>query len=612
MWPNASFNRPLIWGGVIALCLMPWLPGLELRLCALIPVILAGADILRLMRRLHLRRELLEAAVHLSSDGLLISDSQNKVWAVNAAFSRITGYAPEEIIGRNPSLLSSGRHDEDFYRRYWQALAVHGYWEGEVWNRRKQGDEYPEWLRARRMERAGEVFHIALFSDISRHKAREEDLQRIGLEDTLTGLPNRRRLSDLMVSRLGSLRAGEALDLALIDIDALKSINDSLGTEGGDRLLKLFARRLTELARGGVAGRIGGDEFVILRTTAGGDHGEWIEELRSTLTQPLEVDDQILHLALSIGSCRAPEDGRDPEVVMQRLESALYAAKRHGRNIDMRFQPALDSGADLQLGLANDLRAALESHGQLQLHYQCQHQASTGKVSSVEALLRWQHPLRGPVSPADFVPLAERHGLMLRLGNWVLREAVQQQANWRRAGHRLCIWVNVSALQLIQGNFEASLAALLLEYDVPADSIGLELTESVLLDERAGDISRRLATLRSRGHQIAVDDFGTGYSSLSYLKDLPVDKLKLDRAFIRSLPGERSDAAITMAVLAMAKGLGMEMIAEGVETAEQREYLVSHGCGWIQGFYFSRPAPAADVIERLNGYESGQLSMAMA
>lgn len=612
MWPQASFNRPLIIGGVVALFLLPWLPDFELRLCALLPVGLAMIDVLRLLRRHRLHRRLLEAVVHLSSDGLLVSDRNNRVLAVNAAFSRITGYAPEEIIGRNPSLLSSGRHDEEFYSRYWQALEVHGHWEGEVWNRRKQGDEYPEWLRARRLEQSGEVFHIALFSDISRHKAREQDLQRLGLEDTLTGLPNRRRLGDLLVSRLNSLRAGETMDLALIDIDALKSINDALGAEGGDRLLQLFAQRLASLAHGGVVGRIGGDEFVIFRSTAGGDHVEWVDELRQELIKPFDVGAQALHLAFSIGSCRAPDDGSDAEVLLQRLESALYAAKRHGCNTNMRFQPALNAGGDLQLGLANDLRVAIESPGQLQLHYQCQHQSSTGKVASVEALLRWQHPSRGAVSPGEFVSLAERHGLMLRLGNWVLREAVQQQASWRRGGHRLCIWINVSALQLIQGGFEASLAALLLEYDVPASSIGLELTESVLLDERAGDISRRLSALRARGHQIAVDDFGTGYSSLAYLKDLPIDKLKLDRAFIRSLPGERADAAITMAVLAMAKGLGMEMIAEGVETAEQREYLVAQGCSWIQGFYFSRPAPAADVIERLVGYEAGQLSLAAA
>ncbi|MFP5302637.1 EAL domain-containing protein [Cobetia sp. SIMBA_158] len=612
MWPQAHFNRPLIIGALVALTALPWLPGLELRLAALLPAVLAGLDIARQRRRQLLHRQLLEAAVHLSSDGLVISDRHNRVLAVNAAFSHITGYAPEEIIGRNPSLLSSGRHDEEFHARYRQALEANGHWEGEVWNRRKQGDEYPEWLRARRIEQGGDVFHVALFTDITRHKAREQDLQRLGLEDALTGLPNRRRLGDLLVSRLNGLRAGEAMDLALIDIDELKSINDALGAEGGDRLLQQFSQRLTALARGGVVGRIGGDEFVILRSTAGGEHTAWVDELRQVLTKPFEIGDQALHLALSIGSCRAPEDGADADVLMQRLESALYAAKRHGRNTDMRFQPALDAGGDLQLGLANDLRVAIESQGQLQLHYQCQHDASTGKVASVEALLRWKHPLRGGISPAEFVPLAERHGLMLRLGNWVLREAVQQQASWRRAGHRLCIWVNVSALQLIQGGFEASLAGLLMEYGVPASSIGLELTESVLLDERAGDVSRRLAALRARGHQIAVDDFGTGYSSLAYLKDLPVDKLKLDRAFIRSLPGERADAAITMAVLAMAKGLGMEMIAEGVETAEQREYLVSNGCGWIQGFYFSRPAPAGEVIERLNGYEAGNLAIKAA
>lgn len=601
MWPPFSLNRPLTWMGLAALAAMSWLPFASLRLAALAIVVVALIDAWRQVRREHRRRQLSEEALKLSEDGVIISDERNRIVSVNPAFTQITGYTREEVLGLDPSTLSSGRHDSAFYDRYWQALRATGRWEGEIWNQRKHGDQYPEWLRVQACPNAkGRVTHyIGLFTDISRHKAREQDLRRVGFEDPLTGLPNRRRLHDLLTSRLHRLRAGEGLDLALIDIDGFKSVNDALGVDSGDRLLARFGQRLAAFVAGGVVGRLGGDEFMVIRTTTFDDHAHWVSGLREHLCEPFELNGSSLRLGLTIGSCRAPEDGGESGILFQRLESALYSAKRHGRNHDRRFRPSLEVDGDRQLTLVNELRRALAQGGQLELHYQTQHRLADNALVGLEALLRWRHPEQGMISPADFIPLAERHGMMTALGNWVIEQAIAQQASWRAGGMpRVPVWVNISALQLIQGDLESRLAASLAQHKVPARMLGLELTESVLLDERAGDISPRLEALRAQGHQIAIDDFGTGYSSLAYLKRLPVDKLKLDRAFIRALPDDSADAAIVAAVLAMARGLQLEVVAEGVETQAQCDFLIEHGCPLTQGFLFSRPEPAHHVEAR--------------
>ncbi|MBZ9539966.1 EAL domain-containing protein [Modicisalibacter tunisiensis] len=601
MWPAFTLNRPTSWMGLAALSAMVWLPFLGLRLAALGIVVVALVDGWRQVRQEHQRRRLSEEALKLSGDGVIIADRHNRILGINPAFTQITGYTREEVLGMDASMLSSGRHDKAFYERYWQTLQATGRWEGEIWNQRKHGDQFPEWLRMQACHDAkGRVSHyVGLFTDISRHKAREQDLRRIGFEDPLTGLPNRRRLHDLLTSRLNRLRAGEGLDLALIDIDAFKAINDALGVDDGDRLLARFGQRLAAFVAGGVVGRLGGDEFMVIRTTTFDDHETWVTSLRDHMSEPFDMAGNALRLGLTIGSCRAPDDGRESGVLFQRLESALYTAKRHGRNHNRRFRPSLEVEGDRQLELVNELRRALAQGDQLELYYQTQHRLEDGGLVGMEALLRWRHPQQGMISPGDFIPLAERHGLMAALGNWVIDRAVAQLANWQAAGMpRVPVWVNISALQLIQGDLEARLAAALTRHHVPAALLGLELTESVLLDERAGDVSPRLEALRAQGHPIAIDDFGTGYSSLAYLKRLPIDKLKLDRAFIRALPEDVADAAIVAAVLAMARGLSLEVIAEGVETQPQRDFLIAEGCLYTQGFLFARPQPAAEVESR--------------
>ncbi|WP_083000396.1 putative bifunctional diguanylate cyclase/phosphodiesterase [Halomonas sp. GT] len=601
MWLSVSLNRPLVWMSLIALPACVWVPDTALRMVAASLVACGLWDAWNQIRKQYLRLRLSQDAIGLASDAIVISDVHNRVLTVNPAFTQITGYESQEMIGRKLETLAAPRHDKAFYQTFWSTLKATGRWEGEMWNRRKHGDEYPEWLKVRAVtDKRGKITHfISLFTDISSQKTRERDLRRIGYEDPLTGLPNRRRLHDLMSSRLRHLRAGESLDMALIDIDGLKSVNDSLGVEQGDRLLARFAQRLTGYMAGSVVGRLGGDEFMVIRTTTFDDHDKWVATLREHMSRPFEIKDQSLRLGLTIGSSRAPEDGSDSGVLFQRLESALYSAKRLGRNHSQRFRPALDKQDNPQLALVSDLRAALISGDQLELHYQTQHHPGTGDLVGMEALLRWRHPQDGMISPGDFIPLAERHGLMSELGSWVIEKACAQQAHWQYSGMpKVTVWINISALQLFQGDLETQLSSCLERYQLQPSQIGLELTESVLLDERAGDMGPRLQALRNQGYAIAIDDFGTGYSSLGYLKRLPVDKIKLDRAFIRELPHDQADAAIVTAVLAMAEGMGLEVVAEGVETQAQCQFLINAGCTLVQGFYFARPLPAAELEQR--------------
>ncbi|KPQ25061.1 MAG: EAL domain [Halomonas sp. HL-48] len=615
MWLPVSLNRPLIWAALIALPACIWIPDASLRMVAATVVTFGLWDAWRQVRKQRLWMRLSQDAMGIANDAMVMSDVENRVIAVNPAFTEITGYESHEMVGRKLETLAAPRHDKTFYQHFWSTLKSTGRWEGEMWNRRKHGDEYPEWLKVRAVtDKRGKITHyISLFTDISAQKARERDLRRIGYEDPLTGLPNRRRLHDLMESRLRQLRAGESLDIALVDIDGLKSVNDSMGVEQGDRLLARFAQRLTSHMAGSVVGRLGGDEFMVIRTTTYDDHDKWIANLRDHMSSPFEINEQSLRLGLTVGSCRAPEDGHDSGVLFQRLESALYNAKRLGRNHSLRFRPALDKQDNPQLALVSDLRAALVSGDQLELYFQTQHHPGTGELVGMEALLRWQHPRDGMISPGEFIPLAERHGLMAELGSWVIEKACAQQAHWANTEMpMLTMWVNISALQLFHGDLESLLATCLKRYRLTPAHIGLELTESVLLDERAGDMGPRLKALRAQGYAIAIDDFGTGYSSLGYLKRLPVDKIKLDRAFIRELPGDQADAAIVRAVLSMAEGLSLEVVAEGVETKEQCDFLVKAGCHIVQGFYFARPIPARELEQRWLPKQPPTRSNAMA
>ncbi|GEN24970.1 hypothetical protein HCU01_29190 [Halomonas cupida] len=597
MWPSLSFNRPLVWMGLVAFSASAWLPNPGLRIACLGLVLLAALDAWRQVRLECLRSRLAQQVMLQSADAVMITDAGFRILAVNPAFSEITGYAADEVQGLNAANLAASRHDTAFFARFHQRLQSTGRWEGEMWQRRRSGEEFPEWLSICAVTAAnGRVQHlVGVFSDISLHKAREQDLRRIGREDPLTGLPNRRRLNELLASRLRHMRAGENLDLALIDIRGFKDINDAMGVDVGDRLLARFGKRLACHVAGGVVGRMGGDEFMVLRTTTYEDHESWVEDVRRHLLEPFSVDGVPLRLGITVGSCRAPEDGSDHGVLFQRLESALCSAQRLGGNQGLRFRPALNVESVPDLGLLNDLRTALTSGDQLELHYQPQHRLGDGELVGAEALLRWRHPQQGMIPPDAFIGLAERHGLMASLGSWVISQAAAQLAHWHSPElTELPVWINISAMQLFQGNLESTLSSALHRHGLPAYRLGVELTESVLLDERAGDIVGRLQGLRRSGHPVALDDFGTGYSSLGYLKHLPVDKLKLDRAFVQALPEDPADVAIVDAVVSMASGLGLQVIAEGVESREQRDHLLQAGCQLAQGYFYAAPMPAEE------------------
>ena len=598
MWPVFRLDRPLFWITLVALCSAPWVDMLGWRLMAYCLLALSLHQAWRQWRDWQWRDASQREALAMIPEGVIVTDADFRIVNVNPAFTRASGYAPADVRGLNATTLAAPRHDAAFFESLWQTVHATGIWEGEIWQRRKQGGEYPEWLKVQPVQdRHGHIQHyVCVLSDIAGHASSERDLRRIGFEDPLTGLPNRRRLHELLGSRLRHMTPGEKLDLAVIDVDGFRAINEGLGSELSDRLLVLIGRRLNEFVPGGNVGRLGGNQFLVLRPSSGQDHADWVARLQHWMAAPFELPGQVLRLGVTIGSCQAPEDGLVASALFQRLESALFHAKRNGRNHALRYCPSQERPSRPALGLLNDLRSALANGGQLELYYQPQYRMRDNAMTGLEALLRWRHPQEGLILPADFIPLAECHGLMASLGNWVIDQTLAQMADWRDRGRlEVPVWINISAVQLFQGDVEAALQAGLARHRLDARLLGLELTETALLDERAGDISPRLEALRERGHPVALDDFGTGYSSLGYLTRLPLDKLKLDRTFVEALPGDRANAAIVSAVLAMARGLSLAVVAEGVETPAQRDFLREAGCDEVQGFLYAPPLVAADI-----------------
>ena len=531
-----------------------------------------------------------------SHDGIMVTDAHHKILLVNPAFTAITGYEPQDVVGRNPRLLSSGRHGGDFYGAMWRRLGEHGLWQGEIWNQRKNGEVYPEWLTISRVTDAeGQVTHyIAIFSDVSQRKADEQRIRWMAHYDLLTGLPNRALLADRFVHAVSMAERGkEPMALMFLDIDHFKHINDSLGHGAGDELLVNVARRMRELVREqDTVARMGGDEFVLLLPGTDKDGAAQLaRRLLDTVAAPIHIREHDLMVTPSVGIAMYPEDGSALETLLQHADVAMYRAKQDGRNAFHFFLPDMQAHAARALEVESALRRALEG-GQLQLHYQPQCRLRDGRVMGVEALIRWQHPEWGMVSPAEFIPLAEKRGQILAIGEWVLRTAVQQLAQWQRAGlPELTMAVNLSAVQFRHPDLPGLVTQVLQEYGVEPGCLELELTEGVASDdpERAVGI---MADLHARGVRMSIDDFGTGYSSLSYLKRFQVYKLKIDRSFVRDIIEDAEDKAIVSAIIRMAASLGLQTIAEGVETEAQRQVLQEQGCDEIQGYLFSRPLPA--------------------
>jgi len=530
-----------------------------------------------------------------SSEAITITDADNNIVRVNHAFTAITGYREADVLGQNPRLLASGRHDQDFYRVMWDAVNKGGSWQGEIWNRRKDGSVYPEWLSISRVcDVVGKVTeYIGIFSDITEHKKAEEDILRLAHFDPLTGLPNRLLLNDRVSLALSiAQRSQTPMAVLFLDLDHFKNINDTLGHHIGDELLIEMAKRLKTLVREeDTVSRLGGDEFILVLPTSDADGAAHVaEKLLEVVARRFQHEQHELVITTSIGIAMYPGDGEDFELLLKSADVAMYRAKQDGRNRYRFFKPEMQESSARNLQLENALRRALE-RGQLQLYYQPQVAMLDGRVIGAEALLRWIHPELGMVSPAEFVPIAEDSGQIVAIGEWVLRTAVRQMKTWMDSGIApMIVAVNLSAVQFRQANLPELVTRIVNEEKLPPQYLELELTEGVAMDDPLAAIAV-MDDLHQRGIRMSIDDFGTGYSSLSYLKRFKVYKLKIDQSFVRDMTEDPEDKAIVNAVIGLAKSLGLQTIAEGVETECQLAFLREQGCDEVQGYYYSKPLP---------------------
>jgi diguanylate cyclase (GGDEF)-like protein/PAS domain S-box-containing protein len=542
--------------------------------------------------------ELASVVYQSSGEAMMVTDADGTIVAVNPAFTQVTGYLPDEVIGRTPQVLRSGRHDKAFYQSMWMALKTTGTWRGEIWDRRKSGEIYPKLLTiTTTFNEAGlPLRRVALFYDITEKKKSEEVIWRQANFDSLTGLPNRQMFMDRLEQEIKkSHRAALPLALMFLDLDRFKEINDTMGHDMGDVLLKETAVRLSSCVReSDTVARLGGDEFTII--LGGLDETGCVERIAQDILQrlakPFVLGDELVYMTTSIGITLYPDDSDRVDALIKHADQAMYAAKALGRNRYSYFTPSMQESAQNRMRLANDLRSALAGN-EFRVFYQPIVDMATGAIHKAEALIRWQHPVRGLVSPAEFIPIAEDTGMIMDIGDWVFYEAVRQVEAWRST---YCgdfqISVNKSPVQFRR---EGSTHGLWVEYmqerGLPGQSITVEITEGLLM-EAGATVSKRLLAFRDAGIQVSLDDFGTGYSSLSYLKKFDIDYLKIDQAFVRNLAPESQDMALCEAIIVMAHKLGIKVVAEGVETEVQRDLLTAAGCDFGQGYHYSRPVPA--------------------
>lgn len=542
-----------------------------------------------------------------SSEAMMITDENNRIIAINPAFTEITGYTMDEVSGRNPGLLKSGKHDADFYSNLWNEVKMRGTWHGQIWNRRKSGDIYPEWLTINTiLSPDGSVHrHVALFSDITDKVRTDELIWRQANFDLLTDLPNRRMFHDRLEQEIKKAhRAKSRLALLFIDLDRFKEVNDTLGHHLGDRLLIKAAHRIVSCVReSDTVARVGGDEFtIVLSELPDGTDVEKIAQLiLEKLAAPFLLGTEQAYVSASIGITFYPDDALDVEQLLRNADQAMYLAKNAGRNRLGYFTSALQEKAQLRLRMLNDLRGALAAN-QFALYFQPVVDLITGKIIKAEALLRWNHPVRGMVSPMDFIPLAEESGLIIEIGAWVFMEAARWISRWvAHVPDDFQISVNESPVQFQNDdNSIDKWLTHLSELGLSGKHFVIEITEGLLLNADAG-ITDKLLRFRDAGIEVAIDDFGTGYSSLSYLKKLDIDYLKIDKSFVKDIASDASDMALSEAIVMMAHKLGLKVIAEGVETQAQKDRLIAAGCDYGQGYLFSRPVPAEEFERLLKG-----------
>lgn len=534
-----------------------------------------------------------------SGEAIMITDAERRILSVNRAYTRTTGYRADEVIGQLQDLLASGHHDEAFLRQMSAILDQTGYWQGEIWSRRKDGEAFPEWLSITAVrDGAGHVTHyLTIFSDISERKAFEARIQFLAQHDPLTHLPNRLLFLDRLEQAIAHAERNQAkVALLLVDLDRFKTVNDSLGHPFGDRLLCDVGLRLKHCVREtDTISRQDGDEFLIVLTDLRDSEAvpRVVEKIMESLATPFQVSGHEVMLTCSIGMAMFPDDGRDFDSLLKKADTAMYSAKEAGRNTFRYFAEKMNVDTMERLELQTRLRRALD-RGEFVLHYQPLVELQSGSIVGAEALVRWQCPERGLVPPGCFIPLAEDCGLIVPLGEWVLEEACRELARWHADGdHHLSMAVNLSAIQFRRGNVEESVIRALEKSGASASELELELTESILLHDTE-QVLGTVRQLKALGIKLSIDDFGTGYSSLAYLKRFAVDKLKIDQSFVRDLPTDRDDAAIVQAVIQMARSLDLAVLAEGAETEEIASQLLALRCDLVQGYHFGRPMPAAD------------------
>jgi diguanylate cyclase (GGDEF)-like protein/PAS domain S-box-containing protein len=540
----------------------------------------------------------LAASVYANSyEGIVIATADKAIIDVNPAFTRITGYSREEILGRTPKVLSSGRHDVNFYRTMWESINEHDFWQGEVCNRRKSGELYTEILSLSVIRDVNGVLqhYIGVFSDISLLKAHEEELHRIAHFDTLTGVPNRRLLSDRLAQALARSRRNQrSVAVCYLDLDGFKGINDRFGHAGGDQLLVSISQRLQSVMRADdTLARLGGDEFVLLLTDLA--HAQEcriaLERILAIVRDPLEIEGQRAGVSGSIGVTIYPEDDADADTLLRHADQAMYLAKERGKNSYRFFDQSHDHLVQTQRLNMQRLREALENH-EFVLFYQPKADLISGEIIGAEALIRWQHPEQGLLPPAAFLHFLEGSDLEIEVGEWVIDSVLQQIAVWNRLGLAFTVSANISADHLLRNNFAEKLHELLTAHpEVMPSSLELEILETAALTDMKKAV-RTITECRKLGVQFALDDFGTGYSSLTYFLNLPVQLLKIDQSFVRDMLEDPGGLGIVENVVRMAQAFNRPVIAEGVETLEHGALLMHFGCHQAQGYGIARPMPA--------------------
>jgi diguanylate cyclase (GGDEF)-like protein/PAS domain S-box-containing protein len=543
----------------------------------------------------------LYASVFINSpEAIIITDRDNCIIAANPALTELTGYAFEELEGVNPNILASGLTPPEVYQEMWDSLQESGFWQGELIDRTKEGKVYPKWttIAAIRDEQDRITHYMASFFDITERKAAEERIQYLAHHDTLTGLYNRFSLEDRLSQAIVQARREQGqLALLFIDLDRFKLINDSLGHHVGDQLLIEVGRRLQGAVReSDIISRLGGDEFLVVLTNIRDSMAAagMAEKILERLGDTHEIDGRQLSSSASVGISIFPDDGQDGDALMKHADTAMYHAKEQGRNNYQFFTATMNAEAQERIALEHDLRTALIEQ-QFELYYQPKWETADGRLSGVEALIRWNHPERGLVSPMKFIPIAEEVDLISELGQWVLTEACRQQARWHASGARnLTMAVNLSPKQLRHPALVDRVQGVMQAYGIGDGMLELEVTETAAMSNAEFAV-KQLEAMRRVGVNLAIDDFGTGYSSLAYLKSFPIQTLKLDRSFVSGIENDPNDAAICAATIALAHNLGLKVVAEGVETEAQRSFLIEHMCDFLQGYLLSRPLPAEEV-----------------